>query len=272
MLEFWKFDREIDMHYVIGDVHGCFDEMMDVIHQIESQDKHAQIIFVGDFVDRGPQVGETLDWCMEHIVLGSLYQSVMGNHEDLVLMWYESGCCLGDTEPVEYLPTLFDFSDFLHRTQKPLSYVKQYVSWIETLPYYLDVEASGVTYRIVHGWEDFSLKKEIPIRETRLTARELNGNYLNDTVVVHGHTPSCTKEYRMLCQPFPIAGDEPGKIVYRHNAINLDGGCVFAAYHPFQYCGLCGVCLETLEEFYSGGGRRVKPQNQYYRELKARLQ
>ena len=204
-------------------------------------------------MDRGPQVGETLDWCMEHIMPGSRYQSVMGNHEDLVLMWYESGCCLSDTEQVDYLPTLFDFSDFLHRTQKPLSYVRQYVSWIETLPYYLDVEASGVMYRIVHGWEDFSLKKEIPIRETRLTARELNGNCLNDTVVVHGHTPSCTKEYR-------------------HNAINVDGGCVFAAYHPFQYCGLCGVCLETLEEFYSGGGQRVKPQNQYYRELKVRLQ
>ena len=45
------------MHYVIGDIHGCYQDMMALLNKIESQDQDAQIIFVGDFIDRGPDVG-----------------------------------------------------------------------------------------------------------------------------------------------------------------------------------------------------------------------
>ena len=55
------------MHYVIGDVHGCYDEMMTLIKKIESMDSEAQICFVGDFIDRGPKVWETLCWAMDNI-------------------------------------------------------------------------------------------------------------------------------------------------------------------------------------------------------------
>ena len=44
------------MHYVIGDIHGCYQDMMALLNKIESQDQDAQIIFVGDFIDRGPDV------------------------------------------------------------------------------------------------------------------------------------------------------------------------------------------------------------------------
>ena len=40
------------MHYVIGDVHGCYDEMMALLHKIESADPDAEIIFVGDFIEK----------------------------------------------------------------------------------------------------------------------------------------------------------------------------------------------------------------------------
>lgn len=48
------------MHYVIGDVHGCYDEMTALLAKIESMDPEAEIWFVGDFIDRGPKVWETL--------------------------------------------------------------------------------------------------------------------------------------------------------------------------------------------------------------------
>ena len=41
------------MHYVIGDIHGCYQDMMALLNKIESQDQDAQIIFVGDFIDLG---------------------------------------------------------------------------------------------------------------------------------------------------------------------------------------------------------------------------
>lgn len=53
------------MHYVIGDVHGQYDEMISLIDTIESMDSDAQIIFVGDFIDRGSQVDMVLEWCLK---------------------------------------------------------------------------------------------------------------------------------------------------------------------------------------------------------------
>lgn len=44
------------MHYCIGDIHGCFDEMLLLIQKIENTDKDAEFIFLGDFIDRGPKV------------------------------------------------------------------------------------------------------------------------------------------------------------------------------------------------------------------------
>ncbi len=67
---------------IIGDVHGCFDELWEVLarlgYVITRQDgaephyqaKHAQdrkVVFVGDLVDRGPKVLETLRLAMDMV-------------------------------------------------------------------------------------------------------------------------------------------------------------------------------------------------------------
>lgn len=44
--------------------------------------------------------------------------------------------------------------------------------------------------------------------------------------------------------------DRPGLIGYRHNDIDVDGGCCFHKGFPNYPCMLCGICLETLEEIY----------------------
>ena len=77
------------MHYVIGDIHGCYQDMMALLNKIESQDQDAQIIFVGDFIDRGPDVDKVLDWCLENITLDGKYKAVRGNHEQMAIEWYK---------------------------------------------------------------------------------------------------------------------------------------------------------------------------------------
>ena len=77
------------MHYVIGDVHGCYNEMLSLINKIEVQDNEPIIYFVGDFIDRGPKVWEVLQWMMEHISKDGRYRAVRGNHEQMVIEWYE---------------------------------------------------------------------------------------------------------------------------------------------------------------------------------------
>ena len=40
------------MHYVIGDVHGCYDELMRLLQKIEEKDNDAIIYFVGAYIIR----------------------------------------------------------------------------------------------------------------------------------------------------------------------------------------------------------------------------
>jgi len=78
------------MNYVIGDVHGCYDEMIRLLHKIEERDRNATIYFVGDFIDRGPKVWETLQWAMANITAEGKYRAVRGNHEDMVCEWFQT--------------------------------------------------------------------------------------------------------------------------------------------------------------------------------------
>ena len=76
------------MNYVVGDIHGCYDELQIMLRQIEEDDDNAIIYFVGDFIDRGPKVWETLSWAMGHITPDGKYRSVRGNHEQMVIEWF----------------------------------------------------------------------------------------------------------------------------------------------------------------------------------------
>jgi diadenosine tetraphosphatase ApaH/serine/threonine PP2A family protein phosphatase len=59
---------------VIGDLHGCFDETVELISalQVTSSDR---VIFAGDLVDRGPKPRECVELAMQH-------ECVLGNHEE----------------------------------------------------------------------------------------------------------------------------------------------------------------------------------------------
>lgn len=59
---------------VIGDLHGCHDEALDLFERaaVTADDR---VIFAGDLVDRGPKPRE----CVE---LAMLHESVIGNHEE----------------------------------------------------------------------------------------------------------------------------------------------------------------------------------------------
>ncbi|WP_198005280.1 metallophosphoesterase [Rickettsia helvetica] len=77
---------------IIGDVHGCFDELKNLLeklgYRIKKGNKYIithpqgrQIIFVGDLVDRGPNSPEVLRLVMDS-VSSSIAFCVNGNHDD----------------------------------------------------------------------------------------------------------------------------------------------------------------------------------------------
>ncbi|HEY0214471.1 MAG TPA: metallophosphoesterase family protein [Paenirhodobacter sp.] len=66
---------------VIGDVHGCAELLETLLTRIEAQDHDAQLVFVGDMVDRGPGSQAVL----ARIRSLSRAVALRGNHEQMML-------------------------------------------------------------------------------------------------------------------------------------------------------------------------------------------
>jgi len=69
--------------FAIGDIHGCFTALKKVVEVSEIKTSDT-IIFLGDYIDRGPQSKQIIDWIIE---LGKKYSviALRGNHELMML-------------------------------------------------------------------------------------------------------------------------------------------------------------------------------------------
>ena len=76
--------------YAIGDIHGCRKELSTLLETLYIKENlHPEddtLVFVGDYVDRGPDSKGVIDRLIE---LSQIQRCVflMGNHEDMMLWW-----------------------------------------------------------------------------------------------------------------------------------------------------------------------------------------
>jgi bis(5'-nucleosyl)-tetraphosphatase (symmetrical) len=72
---------------VIGDVQGCYDQLMRLLERAGYDDRRDMLWFVGDLVNRGPRSAQTLRFVKK---LGGRQITVLGNH-DLALLVIAAG-------------------------------------------------------------------------------------------------------------------------------------------------------------------------------------
>lgn len=97
---------------IIGDLHGCYDLLLELLQKLNYEfelknqglsfiehKENRKIIFVGDLLDRGEKIAQTLN-LVKSLIEKRMALSVLGNHETLMIQAYlEVGKKLFDTPP-----------------------------------------------------------------------------------------------------------------------------------------------------------------------------
>jgi serine/threonine protein phosphatase 1 len=75
--------------YAIGDVHGCYDLLVDLIRRIREDDAaraeaQTTIVFLGDLIDRGPASAQVVTHLMRWTERSDRVVVLKGNHEEMM--------------------------------------------------------------------------------------------------------------------------------------------------------------------------------------------
>src|SRR5437660_8418307 len=106
---------------VIGDIHGCFDELIDLLDLLALR-KNDRVVAVGDLIVKGPKNREVLDLFIDDKRLSS----VIGNH-DRRLRQHWRGEAVRLTKEQKATRIELDFNR------------ERYSSYLRSLPYVIDL-------------------------------------------------------------------------------------------------------------------------------------
>lgn len=147
------------MYDIIGDIHGHADELVQLLGELgyrltngtyEQPDR--KVIFLGDFIDRGPKIKQVLEIVRPMVEAGHAL-AVMGNHELNALAYHTKD----QDAPGEHLREHSVKNENQHcatlEQLKP-DELRSYLEWFRTLPLWLELDG----LRVVHAcWDDESI-------------------------------------------------------------------------------------------------------------------
>jgi hypothetical protein len=149
---------------LVGDIHGHADALHRLSHELEYAEvegvfRHPerQMIFVGDFIDRGPQQQEVLRVARSMCEAGAA-RAVMGNHEFNAIGWITRNKD-GEFLRSHSAKNANQHAKFLSQIGENSPAHKDAIRWFRTLPIWLDLP----DLRVVHAcWHDASREALMP--------------------------------------------------------------------------------------------------------------
>ena len=139
--------------YVIGDIHGCYDEFIELTKQIGITDDD-WIISLGDIVDRGAKSVELFEYFKKRknsVVL-------MGNHER------------------KHLNGILSYSQEIVKVQFQDKY-NEFLEWLKTLPYFYETESAIIVHAFFEHDKKLHEQKEEVLAGTTSGSRYLENKY-----------------------------------------------------------------------------------------------
>ena len=176
------------MYDIIGDVHGYADQLKDLLKKmgyklIDNCYTHPtrKAVFVGDFINRGPKIRETILLIRKMVENGTAY-AILGNHEMYAVLYY-----LRDIEGKYYKKRIPKYQLQINQTLDEFVLYKEefksHLKWMRTLPMFLDFG----DIRVVHAcWIDENIKliknavTEPKLNKTLLREIALNGTKFSE--------------------------------------------------------------------------------------------
>ncbi len=184
---------------LIGDIHGYADKLTSLLRKLGYRSRSGvwrhpegkrQAVFLGDFIDRGPQQLETLGIVRRMIDEGSA-QAVMGNHEFNAVAWHSPD----PLNPGDFLRShklkknMNQHRVFLKQVGGDANLHRELVDWFLTLPLWLDFPELRVVHACWHQpYMDFlrsslspgllmnsEIMEEASRKDTRNDPREFGG-------------------------------------------------------------------------------------------------
>ena len=171
------------MIYVMSDIHGCYEEFLKMMDLIELKETDTLYI-LGDVIDRGKGSLQILDYIMSHKNI----KMFLGNHEDLLLNWYDARFKL-----FPYIIWKASTINMVFLKQfKKLKKEEQekYIQFLKCCKLYEIIEKNDKEYLLVHGGINFRKSLEKQKRYQILWISKdfiMNKNNTNYTIIF-GHT------------------------------------------------------------------------------------
>lgn len=244
--------------FAVGDVHGCYKTMMALMKKLPIDRKKDTVVFLGDYVDRGPRSKQVIDRLMKWQEKYPHWRFLMGNHEDLMLdallykgqiyhsydLWYNQG---GLQTARSYFPP--GFSKYDMAISQPKDHIKwKHLNWMRDRDIYYETD----DYFFVHGGippgTSIEMIKSLlldggltnPVRQSMLWARDefIFSKYDWGKKIIFGHSADYDGKY--ACPP----GSSTFEPIVRKNKIGID-----CAVCPPARNKLCALQLPK-EKFY----------------------
>jgi len=142
---------------LIGDIHGHADKLIELLTKLGYQEYNNNVfsywghpeenryaIFVGDLIDRGPKIRETLKIVKDMVDAGTAI-CLMGNHEYNAIAFWHQPVIRGHT-----LKNIDQHAATIHQFKNHEDEWNMYLKWFKTLPIFLDLPH----LRVVHALWD----------------------------------------------------------------------------------------------------------------------
>jgi serine/threonine protein phosphatase 1 len=197
----------MDRLFALSDIHGCFKPFYELVVNIIKLKKSDQLILLGDYIDRGEQSKEVIDFIIDLRKAGFNITPLTGNHEVMMVDAYYDPNLLPLWLMNNGISTLLSFG-----IQDIREISNYYLEFFNSLEYY---KILGNLVFVHAGFNDLAInpysEKHNMIWESRFSYQN---PVLSEKTIIHGHRPKTVSFVQRLI-------NEKSKV------IPIDTGCVY---------------------------------------------